>query len=94
MQLSQKISISLDSGILGFIDRYALDHAAKGRSAVVVKALQLLRLTEEESNLADAYAASALQDKQMASEFDRTLADGLHKSDNSDNSTQAAHAAW
>ena len=43
MQLSQKISVSLDMGILNFIDRYALDHAAKGRSAVVAKALHLLR---------------------------------------------------
>ena len=47
MQLTQKISISLDPSILGFIDRYALEHAAKGRSAVVAKALQLLQITEE-----------------------------------------------
>lgn len=91
MQLSQKISVSLDMGILNFIDRYALEHAAKGRSAVVAKALHLLQLTEQESYLAEAYAQSASQDKLMAAEFDATLADGLV---NAYNATKGAHAAW
>ena len=77
MQLTQKISVSLDSSILGFIDRYALEHAAKGRSAVVAKALRLLQLTEEESLLAEAYAQSASQDKLVAAEFAAALSDGL-----------------
>lgn len=77
MQLAQKISVSLDPSILGFIDRYAADHAAKGRSAVVLKALQLLQRTEQESYLTQAYAQSAEQDQQMAAEFDATLNDGL-----------------
>lgn len=77
MQLAQKISVSLDPTILGFIDQYAADHAAKGRSAVVLKALQLLQRTEQESDLAQAYAQSAVQDQQMAAEFDATLPDGL-----------------
>ena len=77
MQSTQKISISLDPSILGFIDRYALDHAAKGRSAVVAKALRLLQLTEEESLLAEAYAQSASQDKLVAAEFAAALSDGL-----------------
>lgn len=46
MQLAQKISVSLDPSILGFIDQYAANHAAKGRSAVVAKALLLLQRTE------------------------------------------------
>ena len=91
MQLSQKISVSLDPGILNFIDRYAADHAAKGRSAVVAKALHLLQLTEQESYLAEAYAQSASQDKQMAAEFDATLADGLT---NMQNASEGAHATW
>ena len=91
MQLSQKISVSLDLGILNFIDRYAADHAAKGRSAVVAKALHLLQLTEQESYLAEAYAQSASQDKQIAAEFDATLSDGLV---NVQNAKQGAHAAW
>ena len=66
MQLSQKISVSLDLGILNFIDRYAADHSAKGRSAVVAKALHLLQLTEQESYLAETYAQSASQDKQIS----------------------------
>ena len=91
MQLSQKISVSLDLGILNFIDRYAADHSAKGRSAVVAKALHLLQLTEQESYLAEAYAQSASQDKQIATEFDATLSDGLV---NVQNTTQGTHAAW
>lgn len=77
MPLAQKISVSLDPAILGFIDRYAADHAAKGRSAVVLMALQLLQRTEQESTLSQAYAQSAAQDQQMAAEFDATLTDGL-----------------
>ena len=91
MQLSQKISVSLDLGILNFIDRYAADHAAKGRSAVVAKALHLLQLTEQESYLAEAYAQSASQDKQIAAEFDATLSDGLVSVQNA---KEGAHAAW
>ena len=82
MQLAQKISVSLDPAILGFIDRYALDHAARGRSAVVAKALKLLQLSEQESLLSAAYAQSAEQDKQMASDFRATLNDVL------------SHEAW
>lgn len=77
MQLAQKISVSLDPSILGFIDRYAANHAAKGRSAVVAKALLLLQRTEQERDLSAAYAQSAEQDQQMAAEFDATLNDGL-----------------
>ncbi len=91
MQLSQKISVSLDASTLNFIDRYAADHAAKGRSAVVAKALHLLKLSEQESNLAQAYAQSASDDKQIAAEFDATLADGLASAQNT---PQSAHAAW
>ena len=78
MQLAQQISVSLDSSILGFIDRYAAEHAAKGRSAVVVKALQLLQHSEQESQLSEAYAQSAEQDRQVAAEFDIALNDGLN----------------
>lgn len=77
MQLAQKISVSLEPSILGFIDRYASEHAAKGRSAVVAKALKLLQLSEQENYLSAAYAQSAKQDKQVAAEFDATLNDGL-----------------
>ena len=91
MQLSQKISVSLDQSILNFIDRYAADHAAKGRSAVVAKALHLSRLTEQESYLAEAYAQSANQDKKMAAEFDATLADGVV---NVQKTPKGAHAVW
>lgn len=91
MQLSQKISVSLDPSILDFVDRYAASHAAKGRSAVVAKALQLLQLTEQESYLAEAYAQSASQDKQMAAEFEATLGDGIVSAQST---PKGAHAAW
>lgn len=84
MQLAQKISVSLDASILGFIDRYMADHAAKGRSAVIATALQLLQRAEQESYLEQAYAQSAEQDQQIAAEFDTTLCDGLG----------VAHATW
>lgn len=77
MQLAQKISVSLDPAMLGFVDRYASEHAAKGRSAVVAKALQLLQLTEQESQLSAAYKQSAEQDRQIAANFDVALLDGL-----------------
>ncbi len=93
MQLSQKISVSLDSNILDFVDRYAASHAAKGRSAVVAKALQLLQLTEQESYLAEAYAQSASHDKQIAAEFEATLGDGLVDGV-VQNKAKGAHAAW
>lgn len=91
MQSCQKISVSLGTNILEFVDRYAADHSAKGRSAVVVKALQLLQLREQEFNLAEAYAQSASQDKKIAAEFQATLADGLV---NAQNTPTGAHAAW
>lgn len=95
MQLSQKISVSLERGTLNFIDRYAADHAAKGRSAVVAKALHLLQLTEQESYLAEAYAQSASQDKQIAAEFEATLNDGLVKGvANVKSVSEGAHASW
>ena len=95
MQLMQKISVSLDPAILGFIDRYAQEHAARGRSAVVAKALQLLQLTEPESYLAQAYAQSAGQDQQMAAEFEVVLSDGLQQSVTAqDHQSKAAHETW
>ena len=93
MQLSQKISVSLDPSILDFVDRYAASHAANGRSAVVAKALQLLQLTEQESYLAEAYAQSASQDKQLAAEFEATVGDGLVDG-LVQNTPKGAHAAW
>ena len=95
MQSAQKISVSLDASILGFIDRYALEHAAKGRSAVVAKALQLLQLTEEEGLLAEAYAQSASQDKMVAADFAAALSDGLLEGVSfQDPQSKASNEAW
>ena len=95
MQLSQKISVSLDISLLSFIDRYAQDHASKGRSAVVAKALQMLQLTEQENDLAEAYSQSASQDKNMAAEFEASLADGLVSVQHPSRiQGESEHAAW
>ena len=67
------------------------DHAAKGRSAVIAKALLLLKLPKQESFLAQAYAHSANDDKKMAGEFEAALADGLVNGQSAD---EGAHAAW
>jgi hypothetical protein len=91
MQLAQKISISVAPATLRFVDRYASEHAAKGRSAVVARALELLQRSEQESYLADAYAQSAEQDLKIAAEFDETLKDGL-SSQNS--SVSDSHETW
>jgi len=81
MPAVQKISVSLDPSMLGFIDRYAATHSAKGRSAVVAKALQLLQRVEQESALATAYAQSAEHDQQIDTAFAGTVNDGLVSAD-------------
>lgn len=94
MQLAQKISVSLDSVNLSFLDRYATAHATKGRSAVIAIALQLLQKTEQEDMLHAAYAASAQQDVAMAAQFDATLSDGLSTMLPRPHNMDASHDAW
>lgn len=94
MQLAQKISVSLDSVNLNFLDRYATTHAAKGRSAVIAKALQLLQKIEQEDILHAAYAASAQQDVAMAAQFDATLSDGLSTMPPRPRTLDASHETW
>lgn len=73
------------------MDRYVAEHAAKGRSAVVAKALKLLQRSEQESYLSLAYAQSAEQDQQIAAQFDATLNDGLRSNVKA---LETTHETW
>ncbi len=75
--LAQKISISLDSGVMQFVESYLKRHRGKNRSQVVSEALRLLQQQEREVELAAAYAMSASADKELAMEFAKTDRDGL-----------------
>ncbi|HEY4019237.1 MAG TPA: antitoxin [Pseudonocardiaceae bacterium] len=73
-----KLSVSLIDDDVAFIDEYARTHAARSRSAVLHKAVELLRANQ----LADAYAAAwdewAADDAQL---WDTTVGDGLTGTD-------------
>jgi len=69
-----KLSVSLSSGDVEFIDQYATEHGVESRSAVVQRAVVLLRASE----LGDDYAAA--WDEWESSEdgvWDSTVSDGL-----------------
>jgi len=69
-----KLSVSLSSGDVEFIDQYAAEHGVGSRSGVVQRAVVLLRA----SGLGDDYAAA--WDEWESSEdgvWDSTVSDGL-----------------
>ena len=71
---SMKLSVSLSSRDVEFIDHYAAEHGVDSRSGVVQRAVVLLRASE----LGDDYAAA--WDEWEASEddaWDSTISDGL-----------------
>ena len=72
-----KLSVSIDSSLVGFMAAYQAKTGRKSRSAVVEEALRLLAQREAEAELASAYAASAVQDIAMAQEAQATYSDGL-----------------
>lgn len=65
-----KLSISLPAADLDFLDRYARDRGVDSRSAVIQRAIRLLRATE----LGEAYAAAW---KEWAESEDGALWDAL-----------------
>ena len=77
-----KISVSIESPLVGFISAYQAKTGQKSRSAVVEEALRLLAERDAEAELACAYAASAAQDVASAQEAQATYNDGL------------SHEAW
>lgn len=69
-----KVSVSLPSDDIGFLDDYASRHGMASRSAAVQRAVQLLRA----SQLGPAYAeAWATWDAEDGAAWDATAADGL-----------------
>jgi Arc/MetJ-type ribon-helix-helix transcriptional regulator len=70
-----KVSVSLPDADLEFLDRYAQDAGMDSRSAVVQKAIRMLRTSE----LGEAYAAAweewaASEDAQL---WEATVGDGI-----------------
>ena len=69
-----KLSVSLPDGDVEFIDRYANEHEVGSRSAVVHRALALLRSIEIGADYAAAWDEWASSDADL---WDATVADGL-----------------
>jgi Arc/MetJ-type ribon-helix-helix transcriptional regulator len=69
-----KLSVSLPDGDVEFIDRYASEHDVGSRSAVVRRALTLLRSNELGADYAAAWDEWASQDAEL---WERAVADGL-----------------
>jgi hypothetical protein len=69
-----KLSVSIPSEDVEFIDRYAGEHGVDSRSGVVQRALSLLR----SSDLGDAYAAAWDEwDSEGGDDWDVALRDGI-----------------
>lgn len=69
-----KLSVSLSSGDVDFIDHYAAAHGVESRSGVVQRAVFLLRANE----LGDDYAAAWEEWESSGDDaWDATLSDGL-----------------
>jgi Arc/MetJ-type ribon-helix-helix transcriptional regulator len=72
-----KVSISLPDDDVEFLDAYARSQGIESRSAVVHKAVRMLRVSE----LGDAYeqAFTSWEDEGQAAEWDAVAADGLEQ---------------
>lgn len=68
---AEKLSISLSSDLVEFVEHYQVTHVCKSRSQVIETAIGLLRQRE----LEQAYRAAA---QEHDTDFDTTIADGLH----------------
>lgn len=77
MQLAQKVSISLDPAMIGFMQGYVKRNHLKSRSSVIHQALRLLEQSEKERELEAAYRQSAPSDLLVAKEFASAAGDGL-----------------
>lgn len=50
---AEKISISLDASLIGFLNRYQRAHALRSRSEVIASALHLLEQAEARASYTD-----------------------------------------
>lgn len=69
-----KLSVSLPDGDVEFIDQYANEHDVDSRSAVVHRAISLLRSNELGADYAAAWEEWASSDGEL---WEATAADGL-----------------
>lgn len=75
-----KVSISLPDADIAFVDEYASRSAATSRSAVVHRAIELLRESELEDAYAEAWqdwASDDGEDESAAEAWEPAAADGL-----------------
>lgn len=70
-----KLSISLPDDDVAFVDEYALRAGDNSRSAVLHRAIDMLRMAELESAYAEAW--NDWVDSEDAECWDKTIADGL-----------------
>lgn len=70
-----KLSVSLPDEDVGFLDAYARSQGFRSRSAVLQKAVRLLRFSEAGEDYADAWAEWAGAGE--AGAWEATAADGL-----------------
>lgn len=70
-----KLSVSVDQGLLPFIERYQQDHTVRTKSEVIERALDLLRKAELEA----AYRAAGQEwlENPDAALWETAVADGL-----------------
>ena len=72
-----KVSVSIPDGDVEFLDDYAESHSMASRSAVLQRAIRLLRASELSRHYAAAYAEWA--DDTDNSMWDAAAADGLSR---------------
>jgi Arc/MetJ-type ribon-helix-helix transcriptional regulator len=71
-----KVSISLSSDDVDFLDRYAADHGEPSRSAAVQRAIRMLRASELQDAYIDAWAE--WESNGEAEVWEAVVADGLN----------------
>jgi Arc/MetJ-type ribon-helix-helix transcriptional regulator len=73
-----KVSVSLPDEVVAFVDQYAEAHSEESRSAVVRRALKLLRQAE----LVEEYKQALIEWEESGEEaiWDQATGDGLEKS--------------
>jgi Arc/MetJ-type ribon-helix-helix transcriptional regulator len=73
--VGMKVSVSLPSDDISFVDAYAQRRGNASRSSVLHQAIELLRLSEMEQSYADAWDEWA--DSDDAKLWESTIADGI-----------------
>ena len=72
--MSMKLSVSLPDDDVSFLDQYSEQHGVGSRSAVLLKAIRLLRISELGSSYAEAWSEWSEDDGDM---WETTSGDGI-----------------